>query len=166
MSRKEIKFNKATACAVTLLQPTHRNYTFNGGAALTDGLVGDNIFSSGRWIAFSGNDLEAIVDLNKPSNISHVEFNTLVDKGSWIFDARNIEVSVSDDGKTFTPVATKALPALGKDYADKIYTHKLDFNTTKARYVKVHATSEHSLPEWHPGKGKPAFLFVDEISIM
>ena len=166
VSRKEIKFNKATACAVTLLQPTHRNYTFNGGAALTDGLVVDNIFSSGRWIAFSGNDLEAIVDLNKPSNISHVEFNTLVDKGSWIFDARNIEVSVSDDGKTFTPVATKALPALGKDYADKIYTHKLDFNTTKARYVKVHATSEHSLPEWHPGKGKPAFLFVDEISVM
>lgn len=104
--------------------------------------------------------------MQKPTNVSHVEFNTCVDKGSWIFDARDIEVSVSQDGKTFKQVAAKQLPALGENAADKVYTHKLDFLPTKARYVKVKATSERSIPEWHSGKGKPAFLFVDEISIM
>ena len=166
MSRQEINFNKATACPVTLLQPTHNNYTYNGAVALTDGLLGDTGFGTGRWLGFCENDLEAVVDMQTTNAISHVEFNTCVDRGSWVFDARNIEVSVSQDGKTFKTVATKQLPAMTKDAADKVYTHKLDFPTVKARYVKVLATSERSIPEWHSGKGKPAFLFVDEISVM
>ena len=166
VSRQEINFNKATACPVTLLQPTHKSYTYNGAATLTDGLLGDTGFGTGRWLGFCENDLEAVIDMQRPSVISHVEFNTCVDKGSWILDARDIEVSVSQDGKTFKQVATKQLPTLGEDAADKVYTHKLDFQPTKARYVKVKATSERNMPEWHSGKGKPAFLFVDEISIM
>ena len=166
VSRQEINFNKATACPITLLQPTHKNYTYNGAATLTDGQLGDTGFGTGRWLGFCENDLEAVIDMQKPSVISHVEFNTCVDKGSWIFDARDIEVSVSQDGKTFKQVATKQLPTLGEDAADKVYTHKLDFQPTKARYVKIKATSERNMPEWHSGKGKPAFLFVDEISIM
>lgn len=166
VSRQKINFNKATACSVTLLQPTHKNYTYNGAATLTDGQLGDTGFGTGRWLGFCENDLEAVIDMQKPSVISHVEFNTCVDKGSWIFDARDIEVSVSQDGKTFKQVATKQLPALGENAADKVYTHKLDFQPTKARYVKLKAASERSIPEWHSGKGKPAFLFVDEISIM
>ena len=166
MSRQKINFNKATACSVTLLQPTHKNYTYNDAATLTDGLLGDTGFGTGRWLGFCENDLEAVIDMQKPSVISHVEFNTCVDKGSWIFDARDIEVSVSQDGKTFKQVAAKQLPALGENAADKVYTHKLDFQPTKARYVKVKAASERSIPKWHSGKGKPAFLFVDEISIM
>ena len=166
VSRQKISFNKATACPVTLLQPTHKSYTYNGAAALTDGLLGDTGFGTGRWLGFCENDLEAVIDMQKPSVISHVEFNTCVDKGSWIFDARDIEVSVSQDGKTFKQVAAKQLSALGENAADKVYTHKLDFQPTKARYVKVKAASERSIPEWHSGKGKPAFLFVDEISIM
>ncbi|MDY5471296.1 MAG: family 20 glycosylhydrolase, partial [Prevotella sp.] len=117
VSRQKINFNKATACSVTLLQPTHKNYTYNGAATLTDGQLGDTGFGTGRWLGFCENDLEAVIDMQKPSVISHVEFNTCVDKGSWIFDARDIEVSVSQDGKTFKQVATKQLPALGENAA-------------------------------------------------
>ena len=158
-------FSKATACPVKLLQPTHKSYTFNGGAALTDGLVGDKGFGTGRWLGFSGNDLEAVIDLKKPTEVSSVSLNTCVDKGSWIFDARNIEVSLSNDGVNFTSVAKHSLPAMEKNSADNINTYELKFSQTKARYIKVYATSEHNIPDWHSGKGKPAFLFVDEISV-
>ena len=154
-----------TTCPVKLLQPTHKSYTYNGGVTLTDGLVGDKGFGTGRWLGFSGNDLEAVIDLKKPTDVSSVSLNTCVEKGSWIFDARNIEVSVSTDGIAFTTVANKALPALEKNSADGINTYELNFSQTKARYIKVHATSEHSIPDWHAGKGKPGFLFVDEISV-
>ena len=165
VSSQDVVFNKATACPVKLLQPTHKNYTYNGGATLTDGLVGDKGFGTGRWLGFSGNDLEAVIDLKKPTNVSSVSLNTCVDKGSWIFDARNIEVSVSNDGINFTTVASHSLPALEKNSADGINTYNLEFSQTSARYIKVHATSEHNIPDWHSGKGKPAFLFVDEISV-
>ena len=165
VTSQDISFNKATACPVELLQPTHKNYTYKGGATLTDGLLGDKGFGTGRWLGFSGNDLEAIIDLKQNTDVSSVSLNTCVDKGSWIFDARNIEVSVSADGKSFTKVASKPLPALEEQTPDNIYTYELTFPQTTTRYVKVTATSEHNIPEWHGGKGKPAFLFVDEISI-
>lgn len=165
VTSQDISFNKATACPVELLQPTHKNYTYNGGATLTDGLLGDKGFGTGCWLGFSGNDLEAVIDLKQNTDVSSVSLNTCVDKGSWIFDARNIEVSVSADGKSFTKVASKSLPALEEQTPDNIYTYELTFPQTTTRYVKVTATSEHNIPEWHGGKGKPAFLFVDEISI-
>lgn len=165
VTAQDVTFSKATACPVKLLQPTHKSYTFNGGAALTDGLVGDKGFGTGRWLGFSGNDLEAVIDLKKPTEVSSVSLNTCVDKGSWIFDARNIEVSLSTDGINFTSVAKHSLPAMEKNSADNINTYELKFSQTKARYIKVYATSEHNIPDWHSGKGKPAFLFVDEISV-
>lgn len=165
VTSQDISFNKATACPVELLQPTHKNYTYKGGATLTDGLLGDKGFGTGRWLGFSGNDLEAVIDLKQNTDVSSVSLNTCVDKGSWIFDARNIEVSVSANGKSFTKVASKSLPALEEQTPDNIYTYELTFPQTTTRYVKVTATSEHNIPEWHGGKGKPAFLFVDEISI-
>lgn len=165
VTSQDISFNKATACPVELLQPTHKNYTYKGGATLTDGLLGDKGFGTGRWLGFSGNNLEAVIDLKQNTDVSSVSLNTCVDKGSWIFDARNIEVSVSADGKSFTKVASKSLPALEEQTPDNIYTYELTFPQTTTRYVKVTATSEHNIPEWHGGKGKPAFLFVDEISV-
>ena len=165
VTSQDISFNKATACPVELLQPTHKNYTYKGGATLTDGLLGDKGFGTGRWLGFSGNGLEAVIDLKQNTDVSSVSLNTCVDKGSWIFDARNIEVSVSADGKSFTKVASKSLPALEEQTPDNIYTYELTFPQTTTRYVKVTATSEHNIPEWHGGKGKPAFLFVDEISV-
>ena len=165
VTSQNISFNKATACPVELLQPTHKNYTYKGGATLTDGLLGDKGFGTGRWLGFSGNDLEAVIDLKQNTDVSSVSLNTCVDKGSWIFDARNIEVSVSADGKSFTKVASKSLPALEEQTPDNIYTYELTFPQTTTRYVKLTATSEHNIPKWHGGKGKPAFLFVDEISI-
>lgn len=165
VTSQDISFNKATACPVELLQPTHKNYTYKGGATLTDGLLGDKGFGTGRWLGFSGNDLEAVIDLKQNTDVSSVSLNTCVDKGSWIFDARNIEVSVSADGKSFTKVASKSLPALEEQTPDNIYTYELTFPQTTTRYVKLTATSEHNIPKWHGGKGKPAFLFVDEISV-
>lgn len=46
---------------------------------------------------------------------------------------------------------------------NQIYEHTLTFTPVKTRYVKVKALSEKSIPAWHGGKGKPGYLFVDEI---
>lgn len=48
-----------------MLQPTHKNYTYNGAATLTDGQLGDTGFGTGRWLGFCENDLEAVIDMQK-----------------------------------------------------------------------------------------------------
>ena len=55
--------------------------------------------------------------------------------------------------------------AMKQDDKNGVFNHTLTFSPVKARYVKVTALTEHSIPAWHGGKGNPAFLFVDEISL-
>lgn len=165
-SSERIVFNKATACPVRLLAAPHPDYAFGGAAALTDGLLADDTnFRTGRWVGFYQNDLDLVVDLHQPTTVARAEIRCCVDKTSWVVDTRGMEVSLSQDGKTFTTVAKKDVKPMTAEAADRIYTHRLDFVPTTARYVRLRALTERSLPDWHPGKGKPAFLFVDEISV-
>ena len=111
------------------------------------------------------NDMEAVIDMKEPTEISSVSISTLVEKGDWVFDARLFLVAVSNDGQNFQTIAQEEYPAMTLDNPNQIYQHTLDFMPVTARYIKVYAKPEHSLPEWHGGKGHPAFLFLDEISI-
>lgn len=162
---EEITFNKATAKPITLLQPTHRSYGYEGALTLTDGLKGNHNYRTGRWLGFAGNDFEAVIDLQKSEEISQVTLNTCVEKGDWVFDTRGLIISVSQDGKSYTEVFNEQYSEMTHDNPNKIYIHEMNFDSTKARYVKVKALVEHSMPDWHGAKGYGAFLFIDEICI-
>ena len=162
---EDITFNKATGKPITFLQPSFRSYSYDGPLTLTDGLKGNHNYRTGRWIGFADNDFEAVIDLQKPEEISQVSFSTCVEKGDWVFDARGITISTSMDGKQYSEVFSEQYPAMTEKDPNQIYHHELNFPTAKARYVKVKALVEHSMPEWHGAKGYGAFLFVDEIAI-
>ena len=159
-------FSKSTACPVRLLQQPHPKQTYGGAPLLTDGLKAtDTNYASGRWIGFCGADLEAVIDLGSAKNVSSLALNCCVEKGYWIFDTREISVLGSADGKDFRELARESYPEQKETDANAISPHRLTFAPTAVRYVKVKVASEHSIPSWHPGKGNPAFVFVDELSI-
>lgn len=160
---ENVSINKATLKPITLLQPVNKQYGFKGAPTLVDGLKGGFNYKTGRWIAFYGNDMEAVIDLQQPVEISSAEIATCVEKGDWIFDARSFAVAVSDDGNNFKEVAAEAFPAMKQDDRNGIFEHKLTFDPVTARYVKLTAASERQIPDWHGGKGNLGFLFVDEI---
>lgn len=162
---ERVSYNKATAKPVTLLQPAHRSYTYGGAMTLVDGLKGNHNYRTGRWIGFADNDFEILVDLQETMEVSRVSLSTCVEKGDWVFDARGFTVSVSTDGESYTDVFNEQYPPMAATDANKIYDHVLEFTPVEARYVKVKALVEHSLPEWHGAKGHRGFLFVDEVEI-
>lgn len=172
---KDITFSKATAQRIVLLQEPNDRYTYNGALNLVDGVLGNTTnFGSGQWIGFTNNDLEALVDLGSEQEISSISINTLVGKGDWIFDARDFTLSIPADSTVtfeslasapFQQIASEQYPAMKEKDADGIFTHSLSFEPVKTRYIKVRMASEHALPEWHGGRGKPGFLFVDEIIV-
>lgn len=161
---EKIYFNKATMKPITLKEEPSKGYVFNGAAALADGLRGNDNYKTGRWLGFQGKDVDAVIDLKEPTEISRVSFNTNVVKGDWIMGAAGIKVKVSDDGKTFREVASKSIPALSQTDKDGLYPEEITFDAVKARYVEVIIQSS-VLPAWHGGAGNAAFLFVDEIAI-
>lgn len=163
--KEDIAFSKSTSKKIEAIQPVNKQYEFEGISTLVDGLKGNRNYKTGRWIAFYKNDLEAVIDLGQATDLSKVTLTTNVEKGDWVFDARAIKISVSEDGKNFQEVAAEKYPAMTEKDPNQLYEHVLSFDPVKARYLKVWAQPEHSLPAWHGGKGHPAFLFVDEITV-
>lgn len=163
--KEKVNFSKSSMKPITANQPVNKQYMFEGAPTLVDGLKGNGNYKTGRWIAFFKNDMDMTIDLQQPTEISSVAISTCVEKGDWVFDARGFSVEVSEDGKTFTKVASETYPAMKETDKNGIYEHQLTFTPVTTQYLKVIALSESKIPAWHGGKGNPAFLFVDEITV-
>ena len=160
-----VSFNKATLKPVTLVTPPSKRWEGNGPITLVDGLSGvASSFANGGWIGFYGDNMIAVVDLQEVQPVSEVTTRASVDTGSWVFDARSMSVSVSDDGQNWKEVASAQYPSLTGNTMEVI-PHTLTFPATDARYVKLAMDTEKVIPDWHGGKGNPGFLFLDEIII-
>ena len=162
---ERIAFNKATAKPVRLLQPVNEKYQFGGVNTLVDGLSGTLNYRTGRWIAFYRNDLEVVVDLKEKTPIEKAWVRNYVEIGEEILDARRFSILVSEDGEHFREVKSAEYPAVTKEDKNGAYVHELTFEPVEARYVKWIVLPEYHIPAWHWGKGRPAFIFVDEIGV-
>jgi len=161
---QKVAFNKASLKPIFLYQPIYKGYYFQGAQTLVDGLCGDANYASGRWISFCDDDLDAVIDLTKPTEISEASVNVCVQKSDWVFDARGFSVEVSDDGFNYKQVGSELYPPMKSTDPDGCIAHKFSFKPLVTRYVRIKVLSEHSIPAWHIGAvGKPGFLFTDEI---
>ena len=43
--------------------------------------------------------------------------------------------------------------------------YTVTFPETSAKYLKVTAGTIEALPEWHNAKGRPGFVFIDEVIV-
>lgn len=164
--KKEVVVNKATFADVTLLTKPATRYEGNGGNVLVDGVRSDKFATSGLWIGYNPQNLEAVIDLGRVQAISELRISSLVDLSAWIMGIESIVVSLSDDDQQFTIVAEQQNEEPKEDLmGKKVEQLKLSFPSQEARYVKVLARRFNGLPSYHSGAGEPPFLFVDEIEI-
>ncbi len=149
---------------VNLYSKYNRQYTGGGDQGLIDGIRGSEHFSLGAWQGYEGINFEAVIDLGKAQSVNKVSVGFLQDVKSWICYPQQLEVSFSNDGKQFgeSQIIRHAIP--DTDMTPQI----MDLSVQKqvnARYVKVKAINHGPLPEWHPGAGGKAWLFVDEVVV-
>ena len=136
---------------------------------MTDGIV-NNIsprwaFYYDKWLGFEADDLDATIDLIKPVNVNQITARFLQKLDSWIFAPTEVQIQVSLDGKKFTRINTKNIEKRAEGGA--AYLHlQIGFVENKTiRYVRVHAKNVAVCPDWHPGAGGKAWIFVDEIIV-
>lgn len=160
-----VTFNKVTAKPLTVIQPVYEKYKFGGVNTLVDGLNGTLNYRTGRWIAFYKNDLEIVADLKKQTSIQKAWVRNYVEIGEEILDARKFTFLVSEDGQHFREVKSADYPPVTQSDTNGAYLHELTFEPLETRYVKWVVAPEYQIPSWHWGKGRPAFVFVDEIGV-
>ncbi|MGB0578645.1 MAG: hypothetical protein ACPGVU_02985 [Limisphaerales bacterium] len=139
-----------------------------GVAGLTDGEMGEPHDLRLGWMGFRGADVNATIDLGEliPIESASVHFLQSIPNGMTL--PRNVELTVSHDGKEFRVVATREIKtpvernAPGLTMKPQVLKPK---EATTARFIRFRATSAGMLPSWHPAAGSPTWLFVDEIVV-
>jgi hypothetical protein len=144
-------------------EPNHR---YPGGSkhALTDGFMGSLEFSDESWLGFHGDDLEVYLDLGRETEINSISMNFLSNQASWIFLPYEIEVLTGKETNRMNPLDIAPMGKTKKDFTIARHTYECNANL-RARYIKIVARNIGKCPEWHPGKGENAWIFVDEIVI-
>jgi uncharacterized membrane protein len=153
--------------SIVLLQLADPKYRANGPKTLFDYELGDKNFGNAKWLGYKDANMEMVIGFNKPTVIKEIYFNALVNLGSYIFPIVSIDVMGSMDGKNYTLVSKNNYPGV-TDATPKTLNETRGFSCaigkpTPYKFYKLVATNLKKLPNWHPGKGTPAWIFVDEI---
>ncbi len=156
--------NLAFGKPVTLLTTPTDKYPVGGGSALTNGFHGSNDYHV-NWLGFEASDMDAIIDLQSEKTIQSVNAGFLQYWYAWIWLPTKVDFSISRDGKNFTSVSN--IPDDVPDTTSGAFTRSFDarFSPVKARYVRVHAFSRLTCPDWHIGAGQKSWIFCDEIVV-
>ena len=142
----------------------HKKYTFNYPENLTDGIRGLNNFNSGEWTGVAGEPFDVVVEMDG-SRYSSVTVGTLVAKPDWIFNPVSISISVSKNDMDYQTVAQETYPVDGPDAPNGIRDYRINIPETDSKYIRVKVQPVEALPEWHGGKGRRGYIFIDEITV-
>jgi len=140
-------------------------YSGGGDLALVDGMRGADDFRTGTWQGYQGVDLDAVVDLGRAQPVRRIRIGFLQDQNSWIFLPEMVEFSISNDGRSFTPVARVAPGAPREEEGVRTEDFESGRAAGSARFVRITAKNAGVCPPWHKGAGEKAWIFADEIVI-
>ncbi|MEN6452587.1 MAG: DUF4434 domain-containing protein [Thermoguttaceae bacterium] len=143
--------HEAIGRAVKLATPPATQYNHGN---LTDGRFGDEEYGSRQWLGFDQSDLDATIDLGRPTPIKTLAARFLQYARAGIRVPKRVEFSISDDGQTFRPAGGVAMDAWPHDRYDYwIDMAVADGVKETARYVRVHAVNAGG------------WLFADELLV-
>lgn len=141
----------------------NHQYSAGGDDGIIDGIRGEVNWKKGGWQGYQYKDFECVIDLKKDQKISELGAGFLQDTRSWILMPTQVEFWLSSDGINFNHVLTVENKIDPKDFTVQVQDLGGKISEQTARFVKTKATNFGILPDWHPGQGDGAFIFVDEI---
>ena len=144
---------------ITLANPAAGKYNFPANLLL-NGMEGHHRFNDSQWLGFSGKDLDAVVDLGKPTAVSAIGINILNYHWQRMWAPKQLRFLVSADGTNFKEVYTQE--NFEKDGINNI---RARFPTQQVRYVRVIGENVGTIPKGSYGEGEKAWLMADEIII-
>jgi len=155
----------AVGKGVKLTAPPSPSYRGLGPKSLADGRISGPDHTSGLWLGFHGDNLEAAVDLGASQPIRQIAARFLQSISVGVYLPRKVVFEVSTDGKTFAQVASVSLKDVEKAAGKKVHAVTTPAMKATGRFVRVRAENVKIIPKSHPARGRKAWLFVDEILI-
>ncbi|MBV8391150.1 MAG: chitobiase/beta-hexosaminidase C-terminal domain-containing protein [Mucilaginibacter sp.] len=151
--------------SISLIKPVNERYQADGAKTLTDGELGGMSFGNNKWLG-TQNDMEVMLYFKNPVKPNTLTLNCLKMIGSQIFLPTEVLVWGGSDmqhlkaiGSLKTGLQKKGDPDILQPLVCKLH------ETAPINCIKFVAKPIYKLPEWHPAKGKPSWVFVDEVFV-
>jgi hypothetical protein len=149
---------------IYLISNPHQKHQNDGAKTLVNFQLGESNTSNGEWLAYREYNMEFIVGFSQTKPLKSAYLNAFVDIGAYIFPVKSIKVEGSNDGKQFENIAEVKFPEADKSDPRGAKSFSCEFpQGTSWKYYKFTVANWNKLPPWHPGKGEPAWIFVDEL---
>ena len=142
-----------------------KKYPGTGAKTLTDYELGEQNFSNGKWLAYRDTTMKFVIGFKQARPLQEAHFNAFVDNGAYIFPILSIMIEGSNDGKQFKKLNEAKFPSLKETEVvreNKSFSCSIPAGATY-KYYRFTLLNLKKLPTWHPGKGTPAWIFVDEL---
>jgi hexosaminidase len=159
----EVSGHVAAGADIDFLHEPNERYPGGGTGGIVNGFHGSWYFQDELWTGFEGEDFDATVDLGRPRQLESVSVRFLQDVNSWILLPREVRFTVSSDGVVWLDAGVVSHEVPDKTQDKLIHEFAVNLDGSPVRFVGVHGVSPGVCPGWHPGRGKPCWLFVDEI---
>jgi len=150
--------------SITLNCTYSTQYHAGGAMGLLDGVHGSEIWRKGDWQGYQGQNFEAVIELKNEKLVKNINTTFLQDQRAWIFWPTEYKISISMDGKNYEEVKTEKIDVIRNNAFNSIKKLSSKLNV-KAKFIKIWAKNYGKIPEWHPGAGGDAYIFIDEIEI-
>jgi predicted alpha-1,2-mannosidase len=157
---------KPNSWKISIINPYNSQYTAGGDIGLIDGLRGETNWKKGNWQGYQPHNMEVIIELDSVKDIQRITAGCLQDTRAWIFFPVKMEILTSSNGFSFKPAAEFELSEEESNEVEiKNIGGEINQFNKQVKFVKVILENYGKLPDWHPGNGDDAFIFVDEIVI-
>ena len=144
--------------------PVSKYYMADGKNALTDGIRG-SLAHNKYWHGLEGHDLVATIDLGSEKSVHSITLGCLQRYTDWIFLPKAVQFEISNDGINYTMAATIPNTIATTEKAPLIKDFTATLDATSTRFIRVSAKVLEACPKGHPGEGKPAWIFADELIV-
>ena len=142
-------------CHVTYAQTWSSAYPASGDSTLTDGVRGGWTYGDKRWQGFLCKDVDVTIDLGKVTDVKLVEADFLQLRGPEVWLPKEVVISLSEDGQTFTEMKRIATDVAVTEERLTFRNYRWEGNA-KARYVHFQGLLNREVMGW---------MFTDEIVI-
>jgi hypothetical protein len=164
-----VQFNvykcRYTPDSVMFITRPDDKYKGDGAKTIIDKDLGGTGFGNGKWLG-SQKDLEMMMWFTKPIEMHSLELNTMRNIGSQIFLAAGVEVWGGPDKDHLKLLSTMKTAPPHKDDPFGLVPLTCKLKTAQmVSCIKLVAKPLKSVPVWHPAKGKPGWVFMDEVFI-
>jgi len=151
------------ADTIIFLQGPDDKYKLGGSKILADGQLGDFETNSGKWLGFKNNNMEALLVFKKPVDVQSVGLNFMQLVPTYIFPPVEVEVWGGKEKNKLRLLGKVKPQEIKKNAKREFVKVEAKFKAQNVSYLKIVANNLKKLPDWHPGKGEPAWIFVDEV---